>query len=307
MLIERLRTVIRTFETKNRVDELRKEISSHCFLPAQRQRGFFTLTVPTGGGKTLACLRFALHRAQVHDMDRIIYIIPFTSIIDQNAQVVREILEPANCPEDTGKIVLEHHSNIGADAQSWKEKLLTENWDAPVVYTTMVQFLEALFGAGTRGARRMHQLANAVIVFDEIQTLPIKCVHLFNNAINFLVDHCGSTVVLCTATQPLLGSVDQKKGALKLSEENELMPDVGKLFVDLKRVHVHDFRKSPGWSYLEIAVLSIEQVKDYGSCLVVVNTKKAARIIFEEAEKDNFEIFHLSTGMCPAHRKQYSR
>ena len=248
ILIERLENKYKTFETKNRVDEIRKEISTHCLHAAKRPKGLFTLTVPTGGGKTLASLRFALHHAKEHGMDRIIYVIPFTSIIDQNAQVVREILEPKECPEDTGKIVLEHHSNIGADAQSWKEKLLTENWDAPVVYTTMVQLLEALFGAGTRGARRMHQLAKAVIVFDEIQTLPIKCVHLFNNAINFLVNHCGSSVVLCTATQPLLGSVDEKKGALKLSEENELMPDVGKLFVDLKRVHVHDCRKSPGWS-----------------------------------------------------------
>jgi CRISPR-associated endonuclease/helicase Cas3 len=150
----------------------------------------------------------------------------------------------------------------------------------------------------------MHQLAKAVIVFDEIQTLPIKCVHLFNNAINFLVNHCGCTVVLCTATQPLLGTVDEKKGSLKLSEKNELMPDVDKLFDDLKRVHVHDCRKSSGWTYPEIAALAVEQVKENGSCLVVVNMKKAARIIFEEAKKDGLEVFHLSTGMCPTHRKQ---
>jgi CRISPR-associated endonuclease/helicase Cas3 len=304
ILIERLENKYKTFETKNRVDEIRKEISAHCLHAAQRPKGLFTLTVPTGGGKTLASLRFALGHAEKHHMDRIIYVIPYTSIIDQNAQVVREILEPKACPEDAGKIVLEHHSNIGADVQSWKEKLLTENWDAPVVYTTMVQLLEALFGAGTRGARRMHQLAEAVIVFDEIQTLPIKCVHLFNNAINFLVDHCGSSVVLCTATQPLLGSVDEKKGTLKLSEKNELMPDVGKLFGDLKRVHVHDCRKSPGWNYPEIAALAVGQVKENGSCLVVVNMKKAARTIFEEAKKDGLEVFHLTTGMCPAHRKQ---
>ncbi len=303
-LIERLEIKYKTFETSNRVDEVRKEVSTHCLHAATRPKGLFTLTVPTGGGKTLASLRFALRHAKEHDMDRIIYIIPFTSIIDQNAQVVREILEPEECPEDTGKIVLEHHSNIGADTQSWKEKLLTENWDAPVVYTTMVQFLEAFFGAGTRGARRMHQLAKAVIIFDEIQTLPIRCVHIFNNAINFLVNHCGSTVVLCTATQPLLGSVDEKKGALTLSGKNELMPDVSRLFVDLKRVHVHDCRKSPGWTYPEIASLAVGQVKENGSCLVVVNTKKAARIIFEEAKKDVLEIYHLSTGMCPAHRKQ---
>lgn len=304
ILIERFENKYKKFKTKSRVDEIRKEVSTHCRNASQQPTGLFTLTVPTGGGKTLASLRFALHHAKEHGMDRIIYVIPFTSIIDQNAQVVREILEPKDCPEDTGKIVLEHHSNIGADAQSWKEKLLTENWDAPVVYTTMVQLLEALFGAGTRGARRMHQLAKAVIVFDEIQTLPIKCVHLFNNAINFLVDHCGSTVVLCTATQPLLGAVDEKKGALKLSEKNELMPDVGKLFDDLKRVHVHDCRKSPGWTYPEIAALAVEQINANESCLVVVNMKKAARIIFEEAKKDGIEAFHLTTGMCPAHRKQ---
>lgn len=308
ILIERFEREYKKFKTSNPVDEIRKEVSTHCLYAAERPKGLFSLTVPTGGGKTLASLRFALHHAKHHGkedgIDRIIYVIPFTTIIDQNAQVVREILEPKEYPGDAGKIVLEHHSNIGADAQSWKEKLLTENWDAPVVYTTMVQLLEALFGAGTRGARRMHQLAKAVIVFDEIQTLPIKCVHLFNNAVNFLVDHCGSTVVLCTATQPLLGTVDQNKGALNLSEKNELMPDVGKLFDDLKRVHVHDCRKSPGWTYPEIAALAVEQVKANGSCLVVVNMKRAARIIFEEAKRDGIEAFHLTTGMCSAHRKQ---
>lgn len=304
ILLERLERKYQTFEIKNRVDKVRKEVSTHCLDVASNPKGLFTLTVPTGGGKTLASLRFALHHAKHHDLDRIIYIVPFTTIIDQNAQVIREILEPNDCSEDSGKIVLEHHSNIGADVQSWKEKLLTENWDAPIVFTTMVQFLEALFGAGTRGARRMHQLAKAVVVFDEIQSLPIKCVHLFNNAINFLVDCCDSTVVLCTATQPLLGEVDTSKGALKLSRNNEIMPDVEKLFDDLQRIHVHDCRKSSGWTYTEIALLAIKQVKESENCLVVVNTKKAARIIFEEAQKDGLEVFHLSTGMCPIHRKQ---
>jgi CRISPR-associated endonuclease/helicase Cas3 len=303
-LIERIEKKYENFQTTNRVDEIRKEIAEHCLRIAARQKGLFALTVPTGGGKTLASLRFALHHAKKHRMDHIFYIIPFTTIIDQNAQIVREILEPEDCPKDSGKIVLEHHSNIGADRQTWKEKLLTESWDSPVIFTTMVQFLETLFGAGTRGARRMHQLARSVIIFDEIQTLPIKCVHLFNNTINFLVDHCDSTIVLCTATQPLLGRVDEKKGSLKLSQQNELMPDVGRLFTELKRVSVHDCRKATGWTYLEIAELSFDQVKKNGNCLVVVNTKKAARIIFEEVKKKSFEAFHLSTGMCPVHRKQ---
>ncbi|UUZ64429.1 hypothetical protein LP417_04940 [Polaromonas sp. P1-6] len=157
-------------------------------------------------------MRFALHHVEKRQLDRIIYVIPFTSIIDQNAQVARAILEPDDTPADRGKVVLEHHSSITPEQQTWREKILCENWDAPVVYTTMVQFLETLFGAGTRGARRMHQLANSVLIFDEVQTLPINCVHVFNNAINFLVEQCNSTVVLCTATQPLLHRVDSGQG-----------------------------------------------------------------------------------------------
>jgi len=120
----------------------------------------------------LASLRFALHHALKHGMDRIVYVIPFTSIIDQNAQVVRHILEPESV--EAGSVVLEHHSNLTPEDQSWRSKILSENWDAPVVYTTSVQLLGALFGSGTRGARRMHQLANAVLIFDEVQSLPIN-------------------------------------------------------------------------------------------------------------------------------------
>jgi len=303
-LIERFEDKYRIHQARNRVDELREEVSQQCLNSARRPRGLYTLTVPTGGGKTLASLRFALYHAKEYSMDRIIYVIPFTTIIDQNAQVIRHIFEPEECPEDAGKIVIEHHSNIGADAQSWKEKLLTENWDAPVIFTTMVQFLETFFGAGTRGARRMHQLAKAVIILDEVQALPVKCVHLFNNAVNFLVDHCQSTVLLCTATQPLLGRVDERKGALRLLEGHELMPNVGKLFVDLKRVSVHDYRKSPGWTCPEIVELAVQQVKQNENCLVVVNTKKIARTVFEQARNHGFDVSHLSTGMCPVHRKQ---
>ena len=159
------------------IDHLRCDISNHCHNAASRDKGIYTLTVPTGGGKTLASLRFALHHAKKHKMDRVIYVIPFTSIIDQNAQVVRSILEPQGT--EPSSVVLEHHSNLTPEEQSWRGKILAENWDAPVIYTTSVQLLEALFGAGTRGARRMHQLANTVLIFDEIQTLPVNCVHIF--------------------------------------------------------------------------------------------------------------------------------
>jgi len=302
-LIRRLELHISSFSVKYPIDEIRRDVSRHCQQAASRETGIYTLTVPTGGGKTLASLQFALHHANQHGLDRVIYVIPFTSIIDQNAEVVRRILEPEGV--EPGSVVLEHHSNLTPDKQSWRGKILSENWDAPVVYTTTVQLLEALFGSGTRGARRMHQLANAVLVFDEIQTLPINCVHLFNNAMNFLANHCRTTVVLCTATQPLLHKVDPSKGAIQLNSGHEIMPDVGKLFDDLKRVDVVNARKPGGWSHEEVAELALSQMAEVGSCLVIVNTKKSAQAIYELCTGLlGTTAFHLSTSMCPAHRKQ---
>jgi CRISPR-associated endonuclease/helicase Cas3 len=306
-LIDRLERHLQCLSTGSPIDALRSEISRHCLDAASRNHGVYTLTVPTGGGKTLASLRFALHHARRHNLDRIIFAVPFTSIIDQNAETVRAILEPEReSSVDTGRVVLEHHSSITPEQQSWREKVLCENWDAPIVYTTMVQFLEALFGAGTRGARRMHQLANAVLIFDEVQTVPIKCVHLFNNAINYLTEHCNSTAVLCTATQPLLNRVASEKGAIRLGPQHEIMPDVPKLFDVLRRVEVRDRRKAGGWDYDEIASLALEEVRRAGSCLVVVNTKDAAQRVFERCGVGSSDdgLFHLSTSMCPAHRKQ---
>lgn len=302
VLITRLEAHLGAFTPRHPIDSLRQDISRHCLEGALRDKGIYTLTVPTGGGKTLASLRFALHHAREHKMDRVIYVIPFTSIIDQNAEVVRRILEPEGI--ETGSVVLEHHSNLTPETQSWRGKILSENWDAPVVYTTSVQLLETLFGAGTRGARRMHQLANAVLIFDEIQSLPVNCVHLFNNAMNYLADFCGSTVVLCTATQPLLDQVDAHQGAIRVPAGNELMPDVKQLFEDLKRVEVVNRRKPGGWSQDEIAALAFEQVAASNSCLVIVNTKKAAQAIYRLCkENSTAKAFHLSTNMCPAHRK----
>jgi CRISPR-associated endonuclease/helicase Cas3 len=302
VLVARLESHLDTFKPQHPIDSLRQDISRHCLEGAARKPGIYTLTVPTGGGKTLASLRFALHHASKYKLDRVIYVIPFTSIIDQNAEVVRHILEPDGV--EAGSVVLEHHSNLTPEEQSWRGKILSENWDAPVVYTTSVQLLETLFGAGTRGARRMHQLANAVLIFDEIQSLPVNCVHLFNNAMNYLVDFCGSTVVLCTATQPLLDRVDAHKGAIRVPQENELMPNVKRLFDDLKRVEVINRRKPGGWSQDEIAELAFEQVEATKSCLVIVNTKKAAQAIYRLCrESSTAKAFHLSTNMCPAHRK----
>jgi CRISPR-associated endonuclease/helicase Cas3 len=297
---------------EEKVNAIRRQVSTHCLEAAGRPKGIFTLTVPTGGGKTLASLRFALHHAQRHGLERVIYVSPYISIVDQNAQVVREILEPKESP--FASVVLEHHSNLTPDKAGWRGGVLAENWDAPVVFTTAVQVLEALFGAGTRAARRMHALANAVIIFDEVQTLPVRTIHLFNNAVNFLVEQCGSSVVLCTATQPLLHEVDKAKGAIRLAPLPELMPDVAQLFRGLKRYETFDHTRKPGgWQHDEIAELAVAEILAEGSCLVVVNTKRDALAIYTvcKARLDALHeslgpdcLVHLSTHMCPAHRLQ---
>ena len=309
-LIDRLELKLAAFSNERWVDQLRREISSRCLAASDRQKGVFTLTVPTGGGKTLASLRFAMYHAMRWNMDRIIYVSPYISIADQNANVVRKILEPEGC--DFASIVLEHHSSLTPDKESWRGSVLAENWDAPVVFTTAVQVLEALFGGGTRSARRLHALANAVIVFDEVQTLPVRMIHMFNNAVNFLVEQCGASVVLCTATQPLLHRVDKVKGEIRLAEDAELMRDAPQLFRDLKRYETFDKSNEPGdWSAAKVSDLAVKEMSRHGSCLVIVNTKRDALAIYmackerlnalSEPMEDGCFV-HLSTRMCPAHR-----
>ena len=295
------------------IDEIRRKISDDCLKRASDSQGIYTLTVPTGGGKTLASLRYALHHAQKHNLDRIIYIIPYTSIIDQNAQAVREILG-----EDW---VLEHHSNLEPEKQSWQDKLLSENWDKPIIFTTMVQFLDAWFGGGTRGARHIHPMTNSVLIFDEIQTLPVKCVHLFCNVLNWLTTFGKSTAVLCTATQPLLGESglqnfpkDKResiaaRGLLKQPAHAEIMgkhQDLDKLFADLSRVEIRFNEKAGGWNVEEAGAFLLEQFQITPSCLFIVNTKKWAQELYQYCKGQNVPpeaLFHLSTNQCAAHRK----
>ena len=295
------------------IDEIRRKISDDCLKRAADSQGIYTLTVPTGGGKTLASLRYALHHAQKHNLDRIIYIIPYTSIIDQNAQAVRKILG-----EDW---VLEHHSNLEPEKQSWQDKLLSENWDKPIVFTTMVQFLDAWFGGGTRGARHIHPMTNSVLIFDEIQTLPVKCVHLFCNVLNWLTTFGKSTAVLCTATQPLLGESglqhfpkDKResiaaRGLLKQPAHAEIMgtdEQREELYKKLSRVEIRFNEKSGGWNVDEAGTFLLEQFQTTPSCLFIVNTKKWAQELYQYCKGQNVPpeaLFHLSTHQCAAHRK----
>lgn len=301
--IKRLEEKLAGFQVRNQVDEIRNRISQECLGRALGSQGIYTLTVPTGGGKTFASMRYALHHADKHKLDHIIYIVPYTSIIDQNAREIRKVLER---DDDEFSWVLEHHSNLEPENQTWQSKLSSENWDAPVIFTTMVQFLEVLFGGGTRGARRMHNLANSVIIFDEIQSLPVNCVHLFCNGLQFFAGHANTTAVLCTATQPLLSKVNSDYGALAIPLENELAGDTTALFKELKRVEIEDLTRNDGWTEEEIVVLALEQMCKKGNCLVIVNTKDWAKRLYQQCrlQLEKNEIFHLSTSLCPAHRQQ---
>lgn len=331
--IDKLEAKLAGFQNRYPIDEIRRKISDECLKIAVDSQGIYTLTVPTGGGKTLASLRYALHHAQKHNLDRIIYIIPYTSIIDQNAEEVRKIYcldlkedengEFHSCRKcsECEKWVLEHHSNLEPEKQSWQDKLLSENWNKPIVFTTMVQFLDAWFGGGTRGARHIHPMTNAVLIFDEIQTLPVKCVHLFCNVLNWLTTFGKSTAVLCTATQPLLGESglqhfpkDKResiaaRGLLKQPAHAEIMgtdEQREELYKKLSRVEIRFNEKAGGWNVDEAGTFLLEQFQTTPSCLFIVNTKKWAQELYQYCQRQNVPpeaLFHLSTNQCAAHRK----
>lgn len=302
-LISRYYEYMNGFDGTTDISKIRTKVLRECISAAHRKKGIFTLSVPTGGGKTLSSLGFSLEHLKQHGMDRIIYVIPFTSIIEQNADVVRKILDEG---ED---IVREYHSNIDVgntdDDQNDGRRYYSDPWDSPIIFTTMVQFLETFFSSGTKRARRMHNLANSVIIFDEIQTLPIKTVYMFNEAVNFLVDQCGSSAVLCTATQPLLGSV--KKHPIRITADSEIISDVDELFFSMKRTNVEYLNEKQSWGAEDIVDLALKKIKDISSLLIIVNTKKMARDIYTNISghliKD-VALYHLSTNMCSAHRKE---
>lgn len=277
------------FPPKGVLNEKRCAILTECLTQGEKsERGLFTLTAPTGGGKTVASLAFALRHAREHGMQRVIYVIPYTSIIEQTAEKFREILGEGN--------VLEHHYGVLFDMDEDEREIAkaaaTENWDMPVIVTTAVQFFESLFAAKSSKCRKLHNIANSVIIFDEAQMLPIPYLRPCVYAIAQLVKNFRTTAVLCTATQPALGKIFEE--FLPGVRAKEICPD--ELFGDeiFKRV---TFRKAGKLSISEAADLinSEEQV------LCIVNSRKAARELYEELKKDG--SYHLSTLMYPAHRK----
>ena len=291
-LLERLDAYIRPwFPAKTELNRYRCEILEQCIHAAKGPRGIYSLTVPTGGGKTVASLAFALRHAVEHGLDRVIYVIPYTSIIEQNAAVFREILGEAN--------VVEHHSGMDLDGEGETsrknlcQRLAAENWDAPVIVTTAVQFFESLYSNRPSRCRKLHNICNSVVIFDEAQMLPACHLDPCAGVIANLAAHFRTTALLCTATQPVLDDILRSFCPdLKI---REICPGTAAVYEKLRRV-----------SYRNGGMLTKEELcgelTEQKQVLCILNTRKAAQRVFEGLPEEG--RFHLSTLMYPDHRRE---
>ncbi len=279
------------------LNTIRNEILSQARQAAQHEPGVFTMTVPTGGGKTLSSLAFALEHAALHNKSRIIYVIPYTSIIEQTAGIFRDLFAPL------GDILVEHHSNTDADQfdkeNNWS-RLATENWDAPLIVTTTVQLFESLYAARTSRCRKLHNLVNSVIVIDETQLLPVEHLAPIRHAIDLLQQHYGVSFVLSTATPTgLSGQTDPfGKQLLQGIDCKEMIKNSAQYYADLRRVNIElpeSFDQPLAWETIS------DQLLDHDSVLCVVNKRQDAQVLFELMPKGTF---HLSGLMCAEHRSQ---
>ena len=272
------------------VNRARGDVLSWCRSAASWEPGLFSLTVPTGGGKTLSSMAWALKHALAHGTRRIVYVIPYTSIIEQTVDVFREALGEA----EPWTVLLEHHSSLDADRETYRTRLAIENWDAPVVVTTSVQFFESLFAARTSRVRKLHNLADSVIVLDEVQMLPPDFLSPILDGLQALSDHFGASVLLMTATQPAF-----KQGLLGLKGVREIVPDVQHLHGRLRRVQVD----TPADLNHRVGLEAVsESVLEHPSVLCIVNRRQDARVLYEHIRKRDPHAVHLSALMCGAHR-----
>ncbi|MCA9059347.1 MAG: CRISPR-associated helicase Cas3', partial [Planctomycetaceae bacterium] len=289
----------------DRVGQARADVLSACKSAATLHPGLFSLTVPTGGGKTLSSLAFALEHACQHGMSRIIYAIPFTSIIEQTAAVFRQVFD--GFPEET---VVEHHSNTDPelDKERVASRLATENWRAPLIVTTNVQLFESLFASRTSRCRKLHNICNSVIILDEVQTIPIDLLTPTLAVIRELVADYGCTIVLCTATQPTLNR--SSEFPIGLEGVREIIPDPASLYAALRRVTVRHLG-----SQSDAAICNL--LKEHSQYLCIVNTRPHAARLFQQTQDSlaagvhgsldhapsaDTSCFHLSTRMCAQHR-----
>lgn len=285
-------------EADSKVNRKRAEVLRACLAKAELAPGIFSLTVPTGG-KTLSSLAFALRHAVRHGKRRVVYAIPYTSIIEQTAGIFRGIFGDDN--------VIEHHSNIEVDEhqETARSRLACENWDAPLIVTTNVQLLESLFANKTSRCRKLHNLVNSIIVLDEAQLLPVNYLQPIVDALRLLVKDYGVTLVLCTATQPTLesrSSFDQAKAlrGFQPGQIREIVDDVPALYADLERVRLHlppDLNATRTWDDLA------PEIARHDAVLAIVGRRADARDLYQRLKTESREgLWHLSGLMCAEHR-----
>lgn len=288
------------------INKLRAEMSQQCGEFAERASAIYTLSIPTGGGKTLASFRYGLKHAIKYKKRAIIYVVPYTTIIEQNANELRKIVQD-------DRYILEHHSNIVIPEQDDNNdenegimnlhqqfQLARDNWDYPIIFTTMVQFLNAFYEDGTRNIRRLHHLSDAVIIFDEVQKVPITCISLFNQAVNFLHEYGNSSILLCTATQPELDFVKHK---LNIQPQGEIVSDLHLVTEQFKRVNVIDHTED-SMTTESLTEFVLQRSSEHNSILIILNTKGVVRALYDRLKQEDSELslYHLSTSMCATHR-----
>ncbi|NLE00084.1 MAG: CRISPR-associated helicase Cas3', partial [Fibrobacter sp.] len=278
---------------RSNVNDIRAEVLAQCIQAASKPTGKFSLTVPTGGGKTLSSLAFALHHSVKHGKKRIIYVIPYTSIIEQTAEQFRTIF---------GDDVIEHHSNLDvsdASKDTARSRLACENWDAPVIVTTSVQFFESLFASRTSRCRKLHNIVNSVVILDEAQLLPSEFLEPILSVLNELESHYGVTILLSTATQPALSPQKTLDFDFQgLPGIQEIIPDKADLYVRLNRVTVtipHNLNEPVSWDSL------VHELTTHESVLCIVNRRDDCRELWSKMPAGTY---HLSALMCGSHRSQ---
>ena len=275
------------------VNRIRASILERCRNMATNAAGLYTISVPTGGGKTLSSMAFALHHAKAHGKRRIIYVIPYTSIIEQTADQFRDIF---------GNVVIEHHSNLDTDdekKENARSRLACENWDAPIIVTTTVQFFESLFACRTSRCRKLHNIVNSIVIFDEAQLLPPDFLSPILEAISELQKNYGVTILFSTATQPALGPHKTMDYDFKgLSEMVEIMAEPKDLYQSLKRTKVQiigSLNEPQTWEAIAA------RVKEHDSVLCIVNRRDDARSLWSLLPQGTI---HLSALLCGAHRAE---
>lgn len=284
-MLEQLNNRLISFKgTEGIINEKRREILNQCIAKAGLPRGLFTLTVPTGGGKTLSSMAFALNHLITNKMSRIIYVIPYTSIIEQNAKVFSDIFG--------SEYILEHHSNYdftsNEDDFNDVKKLATQNWDMPIIITTNVQFFESLFSNKSSRLRKLHNIANSIIIFDEAQMLPLDYLEPCTKGISELVYNYRCTAVLCSATQPAIMDMFPQVST-------EICENTKELYQIFKRTTIIN-------RGLLTSEDLLKEMNEAQQCLTIVNTRRHAKKLYSLLKGEG--VYHLSTLMCPKHRAQ---